>query len=51
MTEDQIEAIRATYEHLAGLGLTPLFRLPVLRQLWHHDRDLAWALAQLRGAA
>jgi hypothetical protein len=51
MTADQAEAIRATYEHLSRLGLTPLFRLPALRQLWRHDRELALMLARLRGAA
>jgi hypothetical protein len=48
----QVPAIRAAADHLTEHGYPPLFRLPVLRQLWRHgERDLAFRLARIRGAA
>ena len=34
LTENQLDAVVATAEHLLALDLPPLFRLPTIRALW-----------------
>ena len=52
-TENQLNGAVAAAEHLMGLGLPPIFALDTLRALWkrEHDRQLACALARIRGVA
>jgi hypothetical protein len=52
LTSRQLSAAEDAARHLLDLGFAPLLKLDTIRELWRRrDRELAWQLARLAGAA